>query len=345
MAKGDLKSFLQDIGIEQVLTQGDARLLRPALEQLMDYLKPFAKDEHRTVMMMMANLNQLQRKRIQRRIDDDKYDREVGDIIYQLSIFIEDLPTRLRLYQNLTTPIKQPRVSFKKEDIPEDNSNLEKIIGKNTLKNIAWLSKGLEMARSVCRILVPVEKGHATGTGFLVEGGFIYTNNHVISSIEEAASAKIQFNYEEDLRGRLMQPVEFKLAPSVKFETSKELDFTLVKVDEASSDAPLSDFGFLTIDAKAVPEVQDHVVIIQHPGGGTKKIALTANQVMNIYDHRLQYTTDTMRGSSGSPVFTDDWVVVGLHHAGGDMAINDQGDSMYVNQAILFQHIFEFLSK
>ena len=49
---------------------------------------------------------------------------------------------------------------------PRGISSLEKILGANHLKSIAWLRRGLEAARSVCRVVCPKDKG----TGFLVDG-------------------------------------------------------------------------------------------------------------------------------------------------------------------------------
>ena len=57
--------------------------------------------------------------------------------------------------------------------------------------------------------------------------------------------------------------------------------------------------------------------------------------------HRLQYTTDTMPGSSGSPVFNDEWHVVAIHHAGGDLVKNSQGDKVFANEGMLFKWILE----
>jgi V8-like Glu-specific endopeptidase len=85
-------------------------------------------------------------------------------------------------------------------------------------------------------------------------------------------------------------------------------------------------------------------VIIQHPQGGPKQIALTANQVVNVYEHRLQYTTDTLPGSSGSPVFNDDWQVIAIHHAGGNLISNSRGDRRFVNQGILLSYILRDLT-
>jgi V8-like Glu-specific endopeptidase len=81
------------------------------------------------------------------------------------------------------------------------------------------------------------------------------------------------------------------------------------------------------------------VTIIQHPSGGPKQIALNENRVTNIYRHYLQYTTDTLPGSSGSPVFNDDWKVVALHHAGGHLKTNEKGDIRFINQAAAMKYL------
>ena len=81
------------------------------------------------------------------------------------------------------------------------------------------------------------------------------------------------------------------------------------------------------------------MVIVQHSNGGLKQIALTANQVISLWEHRLHYTTDTMPGSSGSPVFNDSWQVIAIHHAGGDLQTNAKGDKRFINEGILMSAI------
>ena len=63
------------------------------------------------------------------------------------------------------------------------------------------------------------------------------------------------------------------------------------------------------------------VVIIQHPGGFLKKISMQNSLVAAADDHIVQYYTSTQAGSSGSPVFDDDFGVVAIHHG----AIKDEG--------------------
>jgi len=43
---------------------------------------------------------------------------------------------------------------------------------------------------------------------------------------------------------------------------------------------------------------------------------LRYNLIVRVDPTRLYYVTDTEGGSSGSPVFNDDWCVIALHRAG-----------------------------
>jgi hypothetical protein len=62
--------------------------------------------------------------------------------------------------------------------------------------------------------------------------------------------------------------------------------------------------------------VGEYVSIIQHPSGERKQVALRENQVIDVLDNFAHYRTDTSPGSSGSPVFNDQWEIVALHHSG-----------------------------
>ncbi|APR83391.1 Hypothetical protein A7982_08740 [Minicystis rosea] len=76
-----------------------------------------------------------------------------------------------------------------------------------------------------------------------------------------------------------------------------------------------------------------------YSNGGTKQIALSENQVVNVHERYVQYTTDTLRGSSGSPVFDDQWRVVAVHHAGGNIVMKPRGEKTFINEGILAEHV------
>jgi endonuclease G len=202
---------------------------------------------------------------------------------------------------------------------------LERIIGRNELLGVQYLDGGQIAARSIGRIVVrrSATKMAPMGTGFLIAPGLLMTNNHVLPTPQSARGGIVQFNYQCGLDGNLLSPVDFTLDPDVFYLTSpsKDLDFTLVAVREtAGSGAQLADFGFKPLVALADEVLAgESVTIIQHPGGEPKQIALRENFVMalpNAADRYLYYQTDTTPGSSGSPVFNDDWEVVALHHSG-----------------------------
>jgi endonuclease G len=202
---------------------------------------------------------------------------------------------------------------------------LERIIGRNELLGVQYLDGGLAAARSVGRIVVRLSSTRTApiGTGFLVAPGLLMTNNHVLPTPQSARGGIVQFNYQCGVDGTMLAPVAFALDPDAFYLTSKstDLDFTLVAVrDSADGGAKLADFGFKRLAALSDEVLAgESVTIIQHPGGEPKQIALRENFVLtlpDVADRYLYYQTDTTPGSSGSPVFNDDWEVVALHHSG-----------------------------
>lgn len=211
------------------------------------------------------------------------------------------------------------------EDPGKDPNGFERILGTSDLTSINFLGRGLRAAAAVCRIKLPMEGGTAFGTGFLVGSRLLLTNNHVLASSAEAGQAEAEFGYEHDFDGVLGNPVQFNLLPDELFYTSSELDFTFVAVAPLSeSGVPLDRYGrlpLLPVSGKAMSN--EWVSIVQHPGGQPKQIAIQSSQIIELSKKDapavntevfIHYSTDTEPGSSGSPVFNDQWQVVALHH-------------------------------
>lgn len=250
-------------------------------------------------------------------------------------VLLELLEEVLRNSRNSDLPVFQAPVAA---EVP-DQAALEKIIGSNNLKNIAWLEVGLQCSMAVGRIVTP----EGIGTGFLIHGRLIVTNHHVLPTADIAGRSVVNFNYQQDVRGQMLEHFTYTLEAG-RFASSCERDVTVVGVKQAANNPDLQSWGRLEINETKEPAVGNHVSIIQHPNGGPKQIACTANQVVNIYEHRLQYLTDTLPGSSGAPVFDDDWTVIAVHHAGGNLKSNSRGETRYVNEGILTTSIREYLS-
>jgi len=204
---------------------------------------------------------------------------------------------------------------------PNDGLGLERILGTSDLLEINFLDIGRRAGRAVGRVQVRDLSGRVRefGTGFVVSPNLLLTNNHVLPSADSARRSLVDFEYEDDEHFNPRTPVVFGLDPERLFITNAALDYTIVAIRPASvdGDAPLADFGFLPLsDKKGKILVDEYVAVIQHPGGAPKKIALRNNKLVDVFDDFIHYTTDTDRGASGSPVFNDQWQVVGLHHAG-----------------------------
>lgn len=232
----------------------------------------------------------------------------------------------------------KPADVIQESALPE-KASLEKILGLNNLKQISWIQQGTQISKSVCRILVLIKgKYLSAGTGFLMGPSLLMTNNHVIPDKATAGQAVIEFNYQQGFDGQVTLPCRYKLDTG-HFHTNPDLDYTIVGLLPEADKPGLDSWGHVLLNPYADPIPGEHVIIVQHPNGGLKQIVVTNNRVVNVWEHRLQYTTDTMPGSSGSPVFNDLWQVVAIHHAGGDLQADDQGNKRFINEGILMSAI------
>jgi endonuclease G len=203
---------------------------------------------------------------------------------------------------------------------PKDGVALERILGKSDLMAINYLEIGLRAAGPVCRVQVRDSYGRVLGygTGFMVSPSLMMTNNHVLPRVEEARRSLAEFNFEDD-EFFTPKPIKtFPLEPERFFYTDVTLDFSLVAVRPLAIDgSALEPFGYLKLrEIPGMGLAGEYVTAIQHPEGAAKQVTLRENQLVDVFDDYVHYLTDTQPGSSGSPVFNDQWEVLALHHAG-----------------------------
>lgn len=198
---------------------------------------------------------------------------------------------------------------------------LERIIGQSQLMSSFFLPLGAERSRAVGRI---VTKNHiGFGTGFLISPRLLMTNNHVLEDAGAAAHSLVEFDFVRRFDGIIGITQLFRLLPAEFFVTSVahdglNLDYTIVAVEAMNAQgASLAERGFIpliiTSGKLAVKELAN---VIQHPGGEPQQVALRDSQVVKSLEHFIQYEADTLPGSSGSPVFNDQWQLAALHHSG-----------------------------
>jgi V8-like Glu-specific endopeptidase len=214
---------------------------------------------------------------------------------------------------------------------------LERVLGTNDLMGVAFLERGLQVARSVGRIWIGVSGGRPEGygTGFLVSPRLLMTNHHVLGNQGVARRSFVEFDYQVGLSGAILPTTTFAFDPDEFFVADEDLDYALVAVlPTGSGGQSLSDFGWNPLieeEGKAI--VSQWLNLIQHPNGETKQLGLRENQLLDVLDEFLHYETDTAPGSSGSPVYNDRWEVVALHHS-GVWATNDAGQPLAIDGGV-----------
>jgi V8-like Glu-specific endopeptidase len=171
--------------------------------------------------------------------------------------------------------------------------------------------------------------GWYVGTGFLIAADLLLTNHHNLFQDTGArlSQLEVRFDYEATLAGAMRDSV-IATPDLASIVADRDGDWGVVRLSEpVTGRMPLRFAGDRT-------KVDAWVAIIQHPEGLPKKIALHHNTVTYVDDQVVHYLTDTLGGSSGSPVFNEKWEVVALHHAGGNVPLPGTKTAVYRNEGI-----------
>lgn len=197
----------------------------------------------------------------------------------------------------------------------------ERYIGDNDLLPINYLQIGSAKSRAIGRLRyfdLRVNR-NAMATGFLISPDLVLTNHHVFSDLKSFKDPLIDFDYAYGMDGRELDKITFQLDPGKFFYANEALDCALIgvaDVDETNANH-ISDRGFLVLNpGLGKVGIGDSATIIQYPDGNYQEIALRKNEILQINPTALIYVSDTSPGSSGSPVFNDQWQVIALHSAG-----------------------------
>jgi endonuclease G, mitochondrial len=227
---------------------------------------------------------------------------------------------------DLATPQqKRDRLAFLETcELPSGDTPqevFERIIAGNEIQDVNYLARGARVAQAICRVTIKDEVGRTLGlgTGFLIAPNVLLTNNHVLPSSVIAGRSVAEFSYELDIAGQPATPVRFSFDAQRLFITNVDLDYSVVAVRSVSDDGgtQLSSYGILPL-VQVTGKVADGewLTIVQHPNGERKQLCVRENKLIKRTPDVLWYSTDTLGGSSGSPVFNNEWYVVALHHSG-----------------------------
>lgn len=219
--------------------------------------------------------------------------------------------------------LEQParKVARANQLVEHDVTNVreaERILGSaNEMVHAHFLARGAQAARTVALLLKPIGGGRtkALGTGSMMSPRLLITNNHVLEDVRSTARCVVDFDVEYDSAGSLKRPVRFALDPETFFATSPTLDISVVAVAPGEGGGTAGEtYGWSPlVDGEDAFVIGERLNVVQHPSGGLKQVSFRENRLLEHDDRRLWYETDTDPGSSGSPVFNDQWVLVAIH--------------------------------
>jgi len=224
------------------------------------------------------------------------------------------------------------------------SKTLQKILGDTGMETLRWYRLGLERSLAVARIETETE---AVGTGFMVRGKdfneefgeelLLLTNAHVVS--DDPKVQKALRPAEALVRFETLDNKTCRVTKLLWTSSPDDLDATLLRLEEQ----PAGFKPYPVAPALPLPDGQQRVYIIGHPGGRELSISLNDNLLLDWQDPWLHYRTPTEGGSSGSPVFNHDWRLIGLHHA-GDLnmrKLNGKDGTYAANEGIWIQTILK----
>lgn len=265
-------------------------------------------------------------------------------------------------FASLRQRIVESIESLPLEYTPAKTSGFERqIVSASELVSQSMLVQAVKAGRSVARLKFSrVESGKSTdlyglGTGWLISPELLLTNHHVIAletdhltsfdlldSQTKTGVAWFDYNTYDGLH------FEYTCRQLISFDVA--LDYALIRLDTVCKNhpsPPLSQWNYLPVYQERPALTQtSRLNIIQHPGGTTKKYGIRSNHFSGTCDSDspyVQYTTHTEAGSSGSPVFDDNWKVVAIHHQWVEVKEHPyQGEVVrYHNQGVYVDRILK----
>jgi V8-like Glu-specific endopeptidase len=147
--------------------------------------------------------------------------------------------------------------------------------------------------------------------------------------------------------------------PATREPQADELDCAVIKLKDPAGKLPVGDRekkandgdprSFIKLPAQMDPALvfkeKTPLFIVQHPSGDPIKLALDTAGIQSVNSNRtrVQYSTNTEPGSSGSPCFNENWKLIALHHSGDPNFV--EGTPPTFNQGIPIDSIVSFLVK
>lgn len=197
-----------------------------------------------------------------------------------------------------------------------------------------------EAAKAVCRLSVncPAQRQH--GTGFRIADDLILTNWHVLNFDGAPTTAvEARFHYDDDGEGQPKQ-TQAIAGDLSSIQGDQGDDWAVIRLTKPiPSGVPVTSLKEL-----GVPRLDEPAFVIQHPGGGTKRLSFVRNTIFFTDNKVVQYLSDTQQGSSGAPVFDKQCRLIAIHRQGGSPQIKAGKPPMKKNEGLRASVVAEGLA-
>lgn len=244
-----------------------------------------------------------------------------------------------------------------------DKREYEKNFGNNIFIDFRSYKKGYQRCEAVARIGRSDEKGD--GTGFILAGELIHsdlkgepvliTNNHVVSEEDDIRKIYLALHPDEVVIffEALDKKKSFSKVSVYWSSRPDDLDITILRFHKDD----LADLKKLLASVEPYqlapiapivsgdPKTDPRLYVIGHPKGGPLQFSMQDNLMLDYEDPRIHYRTPTEGGSSGSPVFNQEWKLLGVHHKGDEKLkkLNGSKGVYSANEGIYIQTILKRL--
>jgi hypothetical protein len=208
-------------------------------------------------------------------------------------------------------------------------------LGTKSARAVNWLNHLCDRTCSVAKITKAIDDATG-GTGFFIKGSDIsrswdekfvlVTNAHVVNEDRDHGAIHPSEACIQLTRLPFSNPLKIRKV----LWSNRAFDATICAVD-LPEDKAFENLGLplgRTHDLRqGGGDSKPRLYVIGHPFGADLQISLYDNYLIEIAENegRLRYRSPTEKGSSGSPVLSEDLEVIAVHHATRSDLIANQG--------------------